>query len=85
MFPAYSSLFPDVGSILASVEAASGRKATAIGKPNAPMVQFFNDSIPPEIARERIMMIGDSPVISYVFLPILLVFSLTSNLEYAAE
>jgi glycerol-1-phosphatase len=57
-FPMPDGPWPAVGAILASVETASGTRATAVGKPEAAMFEAARAVIGPA---DRIAMVGDTP------------------------
>lgn len=57
VMPVADGLEPGTGSILAAVEGASGRKATVLGKPEAPMMEAAARLL--RVA--PILMIGDQP------------------------
>ena len=57
-FPAPEGLWPGAGSILASIETASGRRAEVMGKPNDPMMEVAADRLR---GASRIAVIGDRP------------------------
>lgn len=57
-YPAPDGLWPGAGAILAAVEAASGRKAEVVGKPNLPMMEAAARRLQ---GCERIAVIGDQP------------------------
>ncbi|MGQ0678527.1 MAG: HAD-IIA family hydrolase [Actinomycetota bacterium] len=50
-------MLPGTGSIVAAVEAASGKTATVLGKPEAPMMEAAGAII----GTESVLMIGDRP------------------------
>ena len=55
-FPAADGLWPGAGSILASIERASGRRAEVMGKPHAPMMDAAQKRVGDA---ERIAIVGD--------------------------
>jgi len=57
-FPAPEGLWPGAGSILASIERASGRTAEVMGKPHAPMMDVAADRL---ASASRIAVVGDRP------------------------
>lgn len=56
-FPSPEGLIPGAGSLLAALETASGRTATVIGKPNAPMYEIALDRL--GTAASETLMVGD--------------------------
>ncbi len=48
-------MLPGTGSIVAAVEAASGRSATVLGKPEEPMMRAAAE----RLGRDKVLMIGD--------------------------
>lgn len=56
-FPSPEGLIPGAGSLLAALETASGRQATVIGKPNAPMYEIALDRL--GTAPSETLMVGD--------------------------
>ncbi|HEV3472457.1 MAG TPA: HAD-IIA family hydrolase [Actinomycetota bacterium] len=57
-FPAPDGLWPGAGSILASIETASGARAEVMGKPNKPMMDAIARRLE---GRRAIAMLGDRP------------------------
>jgi 4-nitrophenyl phosphatase len=57
-YPAPDGLWPGAGSILAAVEAASGRSAEVMGKPHAPMMQAAARRL---AGCDHIAVVGDQP------------------------
>ena len=58
-FPAPDgTLWPGAGAIVAAVETAGGRKATVVGKPNAPMAEVCTRRLD---GVENIAVVGDRP------------------------
>lgn len=57
-FPADGGLWPGAGSILASIERASGRRAEVMGKPNPPMLASLRRHLG-DI--DNVAMVGDRP------------------------
>ncbi|MDQ4148701.1 MAG: HAD-IIA family hydrolase [Actinomycetota bacterium] len=55
IMPVHDGVVPGTGSIVAALEAASGAKATIIGKPQEPMMQAAADLL----GAEPVLMIGD--------------------------
>jgi HAD superfamily hydrolase (TIGR01450 family) len=55
-FPASDGLWPGAGSILASIETASGRTAEVMGKPHPSMMDVVARRLP---GCERVAMVGD--------------------------
>ena len=62
-FPSAGPDMPGAGSILAAVEAASGRKAIVAGKPYAPMVRCVNALLAPGAT----WVVGDRPETDVAF------------------
>ena len=62
-FPSAGPDMPGAGSILAAVEAASGRKAIVAGKPYAPMVRCVSGLL----ARGTTWVVGDRPETDVAF------------------
>jgi HAD superfamily hydrolase (TIGR01450 family) len=58
-FPTPQGPAPAAGAIAAAVEAASGRRPTAVGKPHPAMFDAALGSLDAE--RERVIMVGDNP------------------------
>jgi HAD superfamily hydrolase (TIGR01457 family) len=56
VFPTQEGLVPATGAILASIEVASGKKATTVGKPEPVMFEVAKKFLP---SQERIAIIGD--------------------------
>lgn len=57
-YPAPDGLWPGAGSILAAVEAASGRTAEVVGKPNLPMMEAAARRLE---GCKHIAVVGDQP------------------------
>lgn len=57
-FPAPDGLWPGAGSILASIETASGRRAEVMGKPHQPMMDVAAERL---AGARRIAVVGDRP------------------------
>ena len=57
-YPVEDGLDPGAGSLLAAVEAASGRRADVLGKPHKPMLETAAGRFPPGA---RLAMVGDRP------------------------
>lgn len=57
IFPMPDGPWPATGAVLASVEVASGRQATVIGKPELPMIEVARARLP---AGARTVIVGDS-------------------------
>lgn len=57
-FPAPEGLWPGAGSILASIETASGRSAEVMGKPHDPMMSVAAERL---AGAARIAVVGDRP------------------------
>lgn len=57
VMPVEGGLEPGTGAILAAVEAASGRRATVLGKPELPMME----AAARRLGAGRVLMIGDQP------------------------
>lgn len=55
VMPTVDGFEPGTGSVLAAIEAASGQRATAMGKPELPMMEAAAE----RIGREGVLMIGD--------------------------
>jgi len=56
-FPSTEGIIPGAGSLLAALETASGRQATVIGKPHAPMYQIALERL--GTAPAETLMVGD--------------------------
>ncbi len=56
-FPSTEGIIPGAGSLLAALETASGRTATVIGKPNAPMFEIALERL--GTAPSETLMVGD--------------------------
>ena len=57
-YPVEDGLDPGAGSLLAAVEAASGRRAEVLGKPHKPMLETAAGRFP---SGARLAMVGDRP------------------------
>jgi phosphoglycolate/pyridoxal phosphate phosphatase family enzyme len=57
-FPAPAGLWPGAGSILASIERASGRRAEVMGKPHDPMMEVAARRL---VGARRVAVVGDRP------------------------
>lgn len=57
-FPGPDGLWPGAGALLAAVEAASGRKAEVMGKPNRPMMEAVARRLD---GCKKIAVVGDQP------------------------
>ncbi|MGH2719337.1 MAG: HAD-IIA family hydrolase, partial [Actinomycetota bacterium] len=55
VMPTVDGYEPGTGSVLAAIEAASGQQATAMGKPELPMMEAAAE----RIGREGVLMTGD--------------------------
>lgn len=57
IMPTPTGFDPGTGSVLAAIEAASGRKAISLGKPELPMMQAAAE----RLGTQGVLMIGDRP------------------------
>ncbi len=56
-YPAEDGLYPGAGSIIAAIEAATGRKPIVVGKPNEPVYEIVREKLGHRI--QELWMIGD--------------------------
>jgi 4-nitrophenyl phosphatase len=58
-FPGADGLHPGCGSLVAAVEAASGRTASVAGKPHGPMVELLRSRLGMAPAQPEVVVVGD--------------------------